>query len=91
MMRARRASSVLCAWRAKLSRGCRSTRGARHDEGQATLEYLLVTLGIIAIVVALGALVRFGADGRLVGLACQAASHALGSQAGNALLDALLF
>lgn len=61
------------------------------EEGQSTLEYLLVTLGIIVVVVALGAIVRLGADGRLTRLAGAAASHALGAQAGNALLDIFMY
>lgn len=61
------------------------------EEGQSTLEYLLVTLGIIAVVVALGAIVRLGTDGRLTRLASDAASHALGAQTGNALLDIFMY
>lgn len=63
----------------------------RCEEGQATLEYLLVVVGIVAVIVALGALVRLGADGRLADRATRAASHSLGGQVGGALLDTLMY
>ena len=62
------------------------------EEGQSTLEYLLVALGILAVVVALGALVRLGARGTLSQLATRAASHSTADGIfANVLLDVLLY
>ena len=62
------------------------------SEGQATLEYVLVTLGVTAIVVGLGALVQAGRRGVLAALSMRAASHVVGgSNPADALLDVLLY
>ncbi len=49
-----------------------------EEEGQSTLEYLLVFLGVVAVVVALYALVEAGARGALSDLATKSASHSIG-------------
>ncbi|MEE8719241.1 MAG: hypothetical protein SOI26_00150 [Coriobacteriales bacterium] len=70
--------------------GC--TAGAREDLGQSTVEFALVTAGILAVVVALCAIVRVSSDTTLLALAQQAASHAIheGYEIG-VLLDVLMF
>ena len=62
------------------------------EEGQSTLEYLLVLAGVVAAVIGLYALVRLGEDGVLSRLAEGASSHAVG-EAGLAggMLDVLMF
>ena len=70
----------------------RRTRGHDGERGQSTLEYLLVALALIAVVVALGALVRYAASGLLVYRASDSASHAVGtSRPGEALLDIFMY
>lgn len=69
-------------------------RGLLHeDEGQSTLEYLAVLLGVIAVVVGLGALLGLFAGGALSRRAADGASHAVGSKSdpAGALLDVLLY
>ena len=56
-----------------------SFRPVAEEEGQSTLEYLLVFLGVVAIVVALYALVEVGAKGTLSDLATRSASHSIGA------------
>ena len=64
-----------------------------HDEeGQATLEFVVVMLGLLAVIVALSALVSAGERGALASLASHAASHAVGgTNPGGALLDVLMY
>ena len=61
-----------------------------HRElGQATVEYALVGVVLLAMIVALGALWRFAAGGGLSELIGASSSHALGTVGG--LLDAILY
>lgn len=49
----------------------------RGPSGQSTLEYALVLLGLLGMLVGMGALWHAAREGRLVELACEAASHTL--------------
>lgn len=62
-----------------------------EEEGQGTVEYLLVLLGTIAVVVGLAAFVKAGADGTFARLASASLSHSLGEGALGALADVLLY
>lgn len=64
-------------------------KGTLDERGQATVEYLLAGIALLATIVALGALWRFASDGRLTLLADDAASHAIAAVGGVA--DALMF
>lgn len=64
-------------------------RRIEREQGQATLEYLLVGIVLIAMMGALAALWRFASDGRLSQLVESRASHALPGVGG--VFDALLF
>lgn len=73
------------AWR-------RRFRGILFEEGQSSVEYLVVVLAVIAVVVALSSLVRAGENGALVRLGASSASHAVGGRnPGDALLDIFMF
>lgn len=64
-------------------------RGLRDEElAQGTFEYALTVAAILAMLLALGALWRAGAEGKLALLAERAASHVL---MGTGLLDIPLF
>lgn len=69
--------------------GPRPARRAVDESGQASVEYLLVGLALIALVVALAALWHAAADGKFATLVQTGASHALDQPGGIA--DALLF
>ncbi|MBE6468669.1 MAG: hypothetical protein E7001_01570 [Coriobacteriaceae bacterium] len=60
----------------------------RESIAQGTLEYALTVLAFLAVVLALAALWRAGANGVLASAAERAASHALG---GLGALDIALF
>ncbi len=65
---------------------------ARWDEGQSTLEYLAVLLGVVFVVVGLAALFKAGERGVFARLATLSASHAVGGgDPGGALLDVLMY
>lgn len=64
-------------------------RGFEREHGQASLEYLLVGLVLIASMGAMSALWRFASDGRLAHLVEASSSHALTGIGG--VVDALLF
>lgn len=67
-------------------------RGDGGEEGQTTLEYLLVFLALVAVVVGLSSFVRMGSRGVLGRLATQSASHAVGGwRPGDALLDVFMY
>lgn len=69
-----------------------ASRLRKDEEGQSTVEYLVVAVGVVAVVVALYALARAGERGILGRLAVGAASHAVGgTNVANALLDVFLF
>lgn len=70
--------------------GC-AREGLASELGQSTLEYMVVTLGILAVVIALGAMARAASSGVLARLATHAASHSVGEGVVAALLDVLLF
>lgn len=61
----------------------------KREGGQASVEYLLVGLVLIALMGALAALWRFISTGGATRLMEQGASHALASAGG--IFDALLF
>lgn len=67
-------------------------RFAAGEEGQSTLEWVIVALALAAVIAGLAALVRLGGRGTLGRLATAAASHAIqrGDLSG-ALLDVLMF
>lgn len=83
----------LCVWVRKTCERWRSGRAeCSSEEGQATLEYVAVALGIMAVIAALGALVRLGKRGVFTRLSVQAASHVVGgSNPADALLDIFLY
>lgn len=64
-------------------------RSKRHEDGQASLEYLLVGLVLLSLMGALSALWHFTSSGRLTQLIESGSSHALSSMGG--VFDALLF
>lgn len=73
------------AWR-------RRFRGVLFEEGQSTVEYLVVALAVITVVATLSLLVRAGENGVLVRLGANSASHAVGGRnPGDALLDIFMF
>lgn len=59
------------------------------ESGQTSLEYAVVCAALIVIVVACGALWRFGADGGFSDSALRHASHSIEAQGG--IVDALLY
>lgn len=61
----------------------------RSENGQTSVEYAALTVALIVIVVACGALWRFGSEGGFSRLAHQHASHAIDTEGG--LVDALLY
>lgn len=64
-------------------------RGQLREKGQASVEYLVVSLAFIALMGALAAIWRFIASGGLSSLMQAGASHAIDTAGG--LFDALLF
>jgi len=62
-------------------------RTLRGEDGQATLEYLLVLAGVTSMLAALYALARAGEGGVLANLASRCVSHAVG---GASLREGLL-
>ena len=85
--------SRLCAWvRETFERWRDKGTIQAPEEGQATLEYVAVALGIAAVVAALGALVRLGKRGMFTRISLQAASHVVGgSNPADALFDVFLY
>jgi hypothetical protein len=67
----------------------RERRGSWEESGQATVEYLLVGIVLIALICAVAALWRFVADGGMDELVRLQASHAIENPGG--VLDAILF
>lgn len=59
------------------------------DSGQSTVEYAAVGAALIAVVIALGALWRFGSGGGLQELVQIHASHAIEAEGG--VIDVLLY
>lgn len=59
------------------------------ESGQASLEYAVVCAALIVIVVACGALWRFGAGDGFSDIALRHASHSVEAQGG--IVDALLY
>lgn len=80
-------------WRCgRLPRAGKASRDAAGEDGQSTVEYLLVVIGVLAMLLALGALARAGGDGVLAGAATSAASHSAAHGIfANVLLDVLLY
>lgn len=73
----------------------RRRRGAglplRGEEGQSTMEFLLVAAAFSALCCALAAMWRAAGSGRLLALAMGAASHNLGAGVAAALKDIVVF
>jgi len=69
----------------------RSIVKAFDDAGQATVEYLIVGLALMAIIIAVGTLAIRVGEGLFVEHAAQAASHGTAQGALGALEDALLY
>lgn len=66
-------------------------RRLRDEEGQATVEYLVVAVGIVGVVVALGALAHLGERRVLARLCEQAVSYTVGGKnPADAFSDILL-
>lgn len=63
--------------------------GVLDEEGQATVEYAVVAVALMAGVVALGALWRFLSGGGATRLIAAGASHVVSE--GGGLLDVLLY
>lgn len=61
----------------------------RGESGQASVEYVAIGVAIIVVVVACGALWRFGSEGGFARVAQSHASHAI-EEAGG-LVDVLLY
>lgn len=72
--------SASCAWvRGPLARGLNRLMGEmRDEEGQSTVEYLVVLIATVAVVVGLGSLLAAERRGVFSGLATRALSHATG-------------
>jgi hypothetical protein len=73
-----------------------SLRSKRHilslgTKGQATVEYLIVGLALLAVVVALGVLASRLQEGLFVEHAVESASHATGSNSLGVIGDVLLY
>ncbi|MDR0888874.1 MAG: hypothetical protein LBM21_03140 [Coriobacteriales bacterium] len=68
-----------------------SMRGFARDGGQASAEYLIVGLAIIAIIVALGLLGGKLRDGMFVQHAAESASHATTENTAGTVGDVLLY
>lgn len=65
---------------------------AHVEEGQSTVEYLAVSLGLVAVILALAALSGAGKGGLFSRLAIKAVSHAIGGRnPADAFLDVLMF
>lgn len=61
----------------------------RYEDGQATVEYVVVFAALIAVVAACGALWRFGSNGGFSSAAQTDASHVVEQPDG--VLDVLLY
>ncbi len=68
-----------------------ASQPVRRREGQSTLEFLLVATAISALCLALAAIWRAASSGRLLTLACDAASHNLSAGMAAALKDIVGF
>ena len=63
--------------------------GRKSERGQASLEYLLVGLALLATIAGMGALWRFASEGGLASLVEASTSHASSETGG--VVDALVF
>ncbi len=72
------------AWHARARHLC-----AFSEAGQASLEYLLVGVALVATIAGMGALWRFVSGGELAATVDACASHALAETGGT--VDALMF
>lgn len=91
-MRFRRTSTTYEEHALRIRETRRFLRGGaspRTEAGQASLEYLLVSLALVAMIAALGTLWHAVADGRFAEVAETGVSHALSMPEGVA--DALFF
>lgn len=61
------------------------------ESGQGTVEFVLVTVGFLAVVIGLGALWRVFGEGKVVEHALVSASHHIQLAAAGAAADILLF
>lgn len=78
---------VLIRFKQVLSGGIRCV--SKESSGQSTVEYALLVFAFLAMVLAVGALWKLGAQGKLAELSASAASHIFGTAEG--LRDMLLF
>ncbi|MDR2586659.1 MAG: hypothetical protein LBC23_00175 [Coriobacteriales bacterium] len=62
-----------------------------NTKGQATVEYLIVGLALLAVVLALGVLAGRVQEGLFVKHAVESASHATGSNSLGVIGDVLLY
>lgn len=61
------------------------------EAGQASVEYVLVFVGLLSLVLAVRAIWAAGRDGALLGRAVDASSHLVGGGLVPALQDVLLY
>lgn len=61
------------------------------EDGQSTIEFVLVTIGFLAVAVALGALWKMLGEGKAVEHALISASHHVQLAAAGAMADILLY
>jgi len=66
-------------------------RSRLNDKGQATVEYLIVGVLLMAILVGLGAIANRLQEGLFIEHAIQSASHAAGSNTMGTIGDVLLY
>lgn len=95
-VRTRERSATVQRHRCKVMQHCRTLHDAwvvrrrvRDESGQASVEYMLVGLIMIAMMGALSALWRFVSEGGLSGLIQTNASHSVNDMGG--LFDVLMF
>lgn len=74
------------AWAHRASAG-----GEESEQGQATVEFALVTVGLLAVAVACGALWRVLADGLFVEHALSSASHHVQAAMPGSVADVFLY
>ncbi len=75
-----------------VSMGCESHKQVawiQDERGQASVEYLLVSIVLIAVIAGLGTLWRFFSDGKAFSFMRDGASHALTGLGG--IVDVLMF
>ncbi len=84
-----RTGKGICGY--QLSRSTLSGAGMWDECGQATLEFLVVTLVVLAAAVGLAALAHLGCDGTLLAHAVAEASHTVGQPFAGEVGDVAFF